>query len=148
MGFALLNPSNAPSTQVRSSSSAPLGAPLFGKPGKIFLPALESSHLRTRGALRIHREEERPDDDAGNAGRHVLHGLHALFVRQLRNLDVVCLNLGSQHRAVAALVVRLNGRYRLGIAAGAGSRSSAVATATTFKTRIRSFPQPLVVPRR
>jgi hypothetical protein len=93
--------------------------PLASEIHEIFLTCLECCGIRTSGTLGIHREPDGPNNKSNDASGHILHDLRIPLIREGLNPLIVCLNFGVDHRTVAVGVLRLDGRHRLCISAGA-----------------------------
>lgn len=91
-------------------------ASLFGECGEILLTGFERIHFGSGRTLRIHREPDRPDDDAHHAGGDVLRDLGVILVGEPFGLDVVRLDLGADHGAIALRVLRLHDGHRMRVA--------------------------------
>src|SRR4249920_2290541 len=94
----------------RRRRSGRLRAALLSQRGEILLTGFERIHFRSDRAFRIHREPDRPDDDADDP-RDILSDLGVILLSELFGLDVACLDLGADHRAIALRVLWLYDRY-------------------------------------
>ena len=69
------------------------------------------------GAFCVHGKPHRPNHNPHDAGGDILRDLRVVFVGKLLSLDVVCLYLRLDHRAVALRILRLNHCDRMRITA-------------------------------
>ena len=99
-----------------------MGAALLSQRGEILLTGFECIHFRSGRGFRIHREPDRPDHDADNTSRDILSDLGVILVREFFCLDVVRLDLGADHGAVALRVLWLYDRYGMRVAPRAGAQ--------------------------
>src|SRR5262245_45026656 len=77
----------------------------FGKRPELVLSGFERIHFGTGGALRVHRKPDRPNHDPDHA---VLRDLGVVLLGELFGLQVIGLDLGADHGAVALRVLRLH----------------------------------------
>src|SRR5207244_427643 len=75
--------------------------------------------------LEIHREEKRPDNEAGYAGSNILNDLPALFVGQFFDANIVGFDFSADLRATGSLILRLYGGDELWITSSTGAQNKA-----------------------
>jgi hypothetical protein len=98
-------------------------AALLGERRQVLLARFERIHLGAGRAFGVHRKPDRPNhhpDHPDHAGSDVLRDLGVIFVGELFGLDIVGLDLGADHGAVALRVLRLHHRNRMRITPRAG----------------------------
>lgn len=69
--------------------------------------------------MEVHGEPERPDEEACDAGYHILRNFGAFLTAQCYDLLVVGLHLGIDRRAIHVRILCLNDRHRSRSAPGA-----------------------------
>jgi hypothetical protein len=99
--------------------SAWFRAARFGKRHEILLSGFERIHFGTGGALRVHCKPDRPNHHPDHAGRDVLRDLGVVLLGELFGLQVIRLDLGADHGAVALRVLRLHNGDRMRVTSGA-----------------------------
>ena len=118
--------------------SAWFRAARFGKRHEILLSGFERIHFGTGGALRVHRKPDRPNNDPDHAGRDVLRDLGVVLLGELFGLQVIGLDLGADHGAVALRVLRLHNGDRMRVTSGAVRQTKAAEKAKGSITALRT----------
>jgi hypothetical protein len=100
-----------------------LRASLLSESGEILLAGFERVHFGSGRAFRIHSEPDRPDGDTDHAGGDILRDLGVVLLGELFGLEIVGLDLGADHGAIALPILWLDDGDRMRVASGTGGQN-------------------------
>jgi hypothetical protein len=86
---------------------------LFSQGREVLLPAVKRVDFFAGGALEVHSEPHRPDEEPDHACRDVLRHLAALLASEILDFFVVRLDLGEDRWTIGIAILRLHDGYGL-----------------------------------